>query len=124
VIAHLLDHTVSVWRPTQDVRGKLRQVDQAWTRVVAPAANNAAVQHRGGIIADRRSGEITEGVTMVYMDAAGPDDGDVVKVESGPNAPALLRVGRAYSPFLGAPLHLTCETWKGEDPATYALEPW
>jgi len=122
--ARLLDHTVSVWRPTETVRGKLRQVDQGWARVVAPAANNAAVQHRNGAIIDRRPGELTDGTTMVYMDPADVQDGDVVRVEAGPNAPALLRAERAYLPFRTGPLHLTCETWKGEDPATYALEPW
>lgn len=122
MIAHLLDHAVSVWRPTQVVTGKLRQVDQSWDCIIHAQENNAAVQHRGGVIQQRRPGEFVDGETMVYMGDCEVTDGDVVRVEDGPNAPGLLRVERAYRPFRGAPLHLRCEQWAGEDPSGYSTE--
>lgn len=122
MIAHLLDHAVSVWRPTQVVVGKLRQVDQSWARIIRARTNNAAVQHRGGVIQQRRPGEFVDGETMVYMVEGEVTEGDVVRVEVGPNAPGLLRVERAYRPFRGAPLHLRCEQWAGEDPSGYETE--
>ena len=116
MIGHLLDHTVSGWRPTQSA-GHLGQPVQSWTQVVVPIGLNAAVQNRSGDVRQLRAGEFTEGLTMVYTVAALPwQIGDIVWVEQGPEAGRLLRIEECYRPR-GNHWQLRCENWRGEIPS-------
>lgn len=107
------DHTVTVWRSTES-RGALREVTRSWSKVAGAIGTRMGVQPRRERRQDTGGGERVTGEYAGYG-PAGLDvqEGDVVQVTAGPEAPCSLLVDAASRP-LGHHLEATMVSWKGE----------
>lgn len=110
--AHLFDHTVQFWRPTEGKDETTRRVERTMATLGDPV--DAAVQ------SDRRSlqtlgpGETEVGRWKVYL-TGGPEvrEGDICEVVSGPEAQRELKVEEAYEPR-GRFRQIRCSNWEGK----------
>lgn len=84
-LAHLLDHTVTIWRATEGfASGGLRTVDKTWSST-GRTGLKAAIQVQGESRGDTGGGERTLGTHLGFMDAgANVQEGDIVQVTAGP----------------------------------------
>lgn len=111
------DHTATVWRSTESRSAGLRDVTRSWAKVAAATGIRIGVQ----VLRERRDdtggGERTTGEYSGYGPAAlDLEEGDVVQLTAGPEAPATLEVDRACRPQ-NRHLELTLIAWPGELPS-------
>jgi len=97
-IDHLLDHTVTVHRPTKgDDAGGMGSREDSWDSTRTGKA--AAIQVKGESRDDTGGGERTTGSYLGFM-AAGADvqEDDVIQVTAGPDSWGFLEVVGVSSP--------------------------
>lgn len=119
-IARLCDHRLVVYRASA-YRDALQDVVEVWQALPAPAGLNARPnQAWSGSLQDRGPGE-QQGTMRQWFLLPGFDvaERDVLKVEGGPEAPALLRVESVTRPTNPHSVHhieVNVTVWAGTLP--------
>lgn len=117
-IGHLCDHQLTVYRATE-TRDELQDAVLVWSALPAPAGLNARPdQNWSGVLGDRGPGQQQTAQRLWFLVAEfDVAERDVLKVESGPESPKLLRVlsvTRVTAPLEVHHLEVNVEVWVGE----------
>jgi hypothetical protein len=111
--ATMLDHTATVWRSTESRSASLRSVSRSWSKVSGEDGVRLAVQTRRERREDVGPGETVGGEYSGYGPAGRDiEEGDVVQLTAGPEAPATLEVDSAHRPR-NEHLELVLVNWEG-----------